>query len=323
MIKEEILKLYKPLNLSEDFIGILRIMVNPISKELLEINSNNKKRFDISFIDISGKGGMVTLFPVNKIPKLTPEQQSELDTKVDKNSFIWSSPLRTQPMKIGRFLLKIISDKSKKLVEDFVNEFKSLVSGVEENMKIVYGEDIRKYYLEDYYCQLEGTLSNSCMRYQSTQKYLDIYCENTPKSDGFSHVGMLVLFDNYGKVSGRAILWFNSYKPKGKVFMDRVYTAKDQDYVTFINYAKKRGWLYKYLNKSGETRYVDPADSKIHTLTLSFYLIRKDYDYYPYMDSLRFYTPTHGRLATAIPGNSKFKTYKLTSTDGSYGVVSF
>ena len=81
------------------------------------------------------------------------------------------------PIKVGRLIRKIYSENNPdrdpvtdKEVEHFVNLFKESwerVRGVNQNFKVVHGEDIRYWYYRENYCMSTirgyGTLGKSCM----------------------------------------------------------------------------------------------------------------------------------------------------------------
>jgi hypothetical protein len=326
--KQAVLSTYMRMFLSKRLSDILRLMDSPVAKELLYLSRKNVV-FDISFMDVVDKNpGMVTVFQTVRLKRLIDEG---IDIKKDRNNYkssLWNSTLRTQPTKINKIITKLFKGKyTTHDIEIFGNEFKSKSEDQLSNMRIVYGEDIRKWYRAKMYV-LKSTLGSSCMRYDESQSYLDIYCKNAPDNGEESHVGMLILTEN-GKLIGRSIIWFNSVRIKningkmikepGRVFMDRIYTA--YDYVTdvFKDYAKKHNWLYKLRQSYDNSTYIDPKDGSSHKLTLSFYVKPIEYGKYPYMDTLQYYTPEVGRISSK-PGKNK-TCYKLQSTSGSYTII--
>jgi hypothetical protein len=67
-------------------------------------------------------------------------------------------------------------------VENFVNSYKSYFNYDPSKLKIIEGEEIKKYYLESNYfkpdgCQY-GTLWNSCMRQSDRNKFMNLYTVN-------------------------------------------------------------------------------------------------------------------------------------------------
>ena len=217
-------------------------------------------------------------------------------------------------MKVGRLAKRILdkvnSEISDKEIEDFVNKFKSLVevaNNAFSRIKIVQGEDIRKYYHTNNYISGGGTLNSSCMKNESTQSFLDIYVKNP-------EVVSLVIFkarNGDDKICGRAILWEDS---KGRKIMDRIYTAKDSDEQTFKEFAIKEGFYYKQyqdynhnqLMFNGE-RLTEEDDKAI------IHLNSTDYDFYPYVDTMKFLNKENKTIQSYPEDKCKFI---LNSTSG-------
>jgi hypothetical protein len=125
-----------------------------------------------------------------------------------------------------------------KLVSLLINiklDFK-VINNIEGNIEFVTGEDIRKWYLEENYQFDKGQLSNSCMRYERCQKYLDIYVENPEVCQL-----MILKGSNPDKIIGRSLIW---KLQDGRFYQDRQYTNIESDKSVFANYAKSKGWLY-------------------------------------------------------------------------------
>ena len=101
--------------------------------------------------------------------------------------------------------------------------------------------------------------------------------------------------------------------------MDRVYLVADHYLKFFIDYAKENNWLYKQEQSYSNSNFVDPEDGSVHRLTLSFRLTPKNYEYYPYMDTIYYYTPETGRAGSNKPKQAalnKYTTYQCRSTGG-------
>lgn len=180
----------------------------------------------------------------------------------------------------------------------------------EGEMKVVEGEDVRKYYNANYNLP-GGTLENSCMRYDRCRKFFDIYVECAK---------MLVCYKkDVDKIQGRAILW----KIDGKTYMDRVYTNKDYLLNTFIDYAKEQKWIIRdnhHLLDSGDQQgWLIPDDNYTESQYLDL-VIRpgKVYDYYPYLDTFRYLDECTGAIST----NPNFSHCCCDFTDGSYSIQS-
>lgn len=320
--KREALATHMRLYLSKRLADILRNIDNPVANDLLMMSRRNVQ-FDISFVDIDDKDAdKVTFLPTRRAIEMEKNGLDLKNARSNFNSELWKSS-RRQPSRIGRFISKIFGNDKypKSVVEKFVNEFKAKRQKKDEIFRVVYGEDIRKYYLEDNYQSGGGTLNGSCMRYKEKQKFLDIYAENTPNESQLSHVGLLILPGNTGRIIGRALVWFNTSKPERnnrRTFMDRIYYVGDHVENMFKDYAKRQGWLYKQQQTYNNPSYIDPVDNSKHTLTISVRLKPKSYRYYPFLDTLIYYTPETGRLASAPAKTRRYKIIKVQNQDGGY-----
>jgi len=307
--------------ISKDLATILKKMESPIADELLGLSRKNV-RFDISFMDTAIEDGMVTFINTIKVKKMEKDGLNISTARNNYNSELWKSAQRVQPTRINKVVGKIFAGKfSPAQIEQFGNEFKAtLKSDEDDKMKIVYGKEINKWYLEQNYSIIKSTLGNSCMKQTGRNKYMNFYSDNTPSSGNYSHVGLLILLDDTKqKILGRAIVWFNSIKPEpGRTFMDRIYTANDADQGRFFDYAKKHDWLYKKEQSYNNQNYVDPRDGRSHKMAISFRL-KEDKNYgdgYPYCDTLYIYTPKTGRIGSTKGKNNKYDQFILRSTDG-------
>ena len=222
------------------------------------------------------------------------------------------SSIKTSQLKIGKFIRAMFTkgkiDFKPTDIEDFVNRYKSIITQMRDkfnSFKIVKGEEIRKCYLQDNYFHLSGSLGNSCMRYEKCQKFLDIYVENEDK------VSLIVLMKE-DKVTGRAILWTDENDRK---VMDRIYTNNSADEQLFKDFAKASNfWYKKEQNMYEDTPFVTNVDGEEEKY-ITVYLKSTDYDYYPYMDSLKFYNPGTGKITNSDDSYE----YNLTDTDGGNG----
>ena len=315
--KELALASHMRMYLSVKLRDILKTMISPIAFELLSLTTKDIK-FDVSFMDAK-EGGMVTFINTMKVKKME-ENGLDLSNPTVETQEQWTSSQRVQPTKINRILGKIFQGKfSPGQVEQFGNEFKAKESKQESKMKVVYGDQIRKYYLEDIHSKtiVGGTLKGSCMRYKDRQTFFDMYCKNVPGDGIFSHVGLLILLDDDNKLIARALIWFNSVRPEpGRIFMDRIYYMRDSDEITFIDYAKSNGWLYKQNQTFNNANYMDPKDNKKHGLTLTFRLKPQTHKKYPFMDTLVYFTPETGRLSSKQNKNRKYPTYRIQEQYG-------
>jgi hypothetical protein len=211
----------------------------------------------------------------------------------------WSRENR-QTGKPGRIIKKLmVHEYKEKEIEVFNNLLKANMIALGE-FKLVSGSDITKYYHEDSYHNISGTLGRSCMRYDECRSYFKIYED---------HAKMLVCLRN-GKVMGRAIVW----EIDGNTYMDRVYVCEDYLEDQFIEYAKTNGWYRRIDNSllsTGENQewYTPSGDVTYECLTIK---LKDRYDYYPYVDSFRYFNEADNTISTCDFDGS----IPLDSTDG-------
>jgi hypothetical protein len=199
-------------------------------------------------------------------------------------------------IKIGRFIRKFLTEFSIKnwqindtLIERFVNLYKSYFSRDISKLKIVEGDDIPKYYLEDnYHCvngNRAGSLWNSCMRQRERNKFMKLYAVNPEK------VKMLVFFSDDDKVRARALLWedVKDHKDPTKQykFMDRIYYVYDHDINFFKDWAKENGYLCKWDQSAKTEMLFDEGTGE--PVKKSLYVLLDNYSmsYYPYLDTFK------------------------------------
>lgn len=224
------------------------------------------------------------------------------------------------PLKIGRFASKFISKEGIEAfrvdhydVEVFVNLFKSFFDRDESRLKIVEGEEILKYYLADNYYRPNGscfgTLWNSCMRYREKNPFMEIYAKNPDK------IKMLVLLSECGKVKTRALLWESCQDVEGNTYkvMDRIYSIYEHDVIFFKDWAFKNGYIHK-LEQSAKSETIFKTPNGAESIRLTVKLDNHICDYYPYIDSFKYYSRKRGTLS-----NSDYFRYKyiLIQNDGS------
>jgi hypothetical protein len=238
-------------------------------------------------------------------------EDSEIDvisflpkSKYEKVEDVWNSG-RTK-IKIGRFVRKFLTDFSvsnfnidDNTIEGFVNLYKSYFSRDKSKLKVVSGEDILKYYLEDNYHlpngMRSGTLWNSCMRQNERNKFMRIYAKNT-------NIKMLVYLEDDGKVRARALLWegvkdHNDSETEYK-FMDRIYYIYDHDVTFFKDWAKENGYLSKW-EQNAKSELIFDVDGDPCRKSLYVVLDNSNFKYYPYLDTFKFYDKSKGRFSNS------------------------
>ena len=210
-----------------------------------------------------------------------------------------------QTAKPARLIQKILIREFKcKEFEDFSNWIKNEIFEAGKFV-LVSGSDITEYYNEKNYTEVKGTLGNSCMRYDTCQKYFKVY-EDKAK---------LLICKKDGTILGRAIVW---ELPEG-TFMDRIYTCYDYLVNQFIDYAQSQNWHYRRDNSllsDGEYQeWYGPEDHYTNAITWDLTIqLDNQYTYMPYVDSFRYYNRYNNTIST----NPDKGTCYLSNTDGSY-----
>ena len=176
-------------------------------------------------------------------------------------------------------------------LESFQNMFKAVVEANSKIIVKVNGQDIIKYYNKDNYHINSGNLGSSCMNDPGKGKYLKMYSLNP------SVVEMLVLYpeDIRDKIIGRALLW---KLPNGRLFMDRVYVAKDSDEYMFVEYAKAKGYIYKSSQTYGwDYDFIDGKTGNRERHYFDIQLENTEFEYVPYLDTFQFYHKENGIIS--------------------------
>ncbi len=207
---------------------------------------------------------------------------------------VWSK--NRQEIKVGRAVRALINLTGEKFLdkdyEQFVNMFKSTIDKLNDKFsffEVVSGSDIHYWYDNRKYFERKGTLGSSCMA-GADESWLEIYTENPDQCQ-------LVIFksqDDENKIVGRALLWTLT---DGKKFMDRIYTINDSDVNLFKDFAKENGWYTKYHNSSTDSGRAIAPDGSTVDLDLTVNLDKKNYRYYPYLDTLKYFREGSGILS--------------------------
>ena len=269
---------------------------------------------EVNFISPTDRVDMVSYLPMNKF-----KEQSDFDP-FDNSS-------RTT-LKVGRLVNKLIPEKVSSRhglndsgIELFVNSYKSWFDQSNIELKIVEGEEIRKWYLEDNYLRPNGstigTLWNSCMRYKDRQKFLDMYCVNPD-------VKMLIMLSNIDgkqKLRCRALLWdkvevlkANGDIPKEIKVMDRIYSIFDSDVYIMKRWAEENGYIPKWEQNSKSHQIFD-IKGEAQIINSKILLDKFKLRSYPYLDTFPYFNDETGELY-----NTEFNPnwiYKLVQADGS------
>ena len=184
---------------------------------------------------------------------------------------------------------------------DPFNIYKSYFSRDISKLKIVEGEDIMKYYLEDNYHSINGnkfgTLWNSCMRQKEKNIFMKLYSDN-PDS-----VKMLVYFSDDDKIRARALLWYGVKSHKDTLkeynFMDRIYYVYDHDINFMKDWAKDNGFISKWEQNAKSELFYDTWKDKPIKKYLYVTLENSQQDYYPYLDTFKFFNKDKKRFSNS------------------------
>lgn len=220
---------------------------------------------------------------------------------------LWTSSSRfhARPASVIR---KVFNDVTDKDIEIFNNVYRAHINQLRFELKVVKGEDIRKYYHYPSYQQQSSSLGASCMKYDNCQKYLNIYVDNTET------ISMLVMLDKgTNQLMGRALLWDLG---EDKI-MDRIYTINDDELAFhFKKWANDNAYLYKYEQKWNNTLMFE-SNGKRFEKEISLQLKNFDYGRYPYFDTFKFLNVRNGMLYNYLP-EDKDNLKTLSTPDGVY-----
>ncbi len=226
-------------------------------------------------------------------------------SKIEKVEDVWNK--QRMKIKIGRFIRKFFTEFTinqfsinDKEIEKFVNLYKSFFSRDTSKLKIVSGDEILKYYLEDNYHSVNGnkvgTLWNSCMRQRERNKFMKIYATNPS-------VKMLVFFSDDDKVRARALLWeeVNNHKEEDKKikFMDRIYYIYDHDVNFFKDWAKENGYITKWEQSAKTEMMFDTGEGRPVNMSLYVNLDTKGIFQFPYFDTFKYYNEYKNRFSNS------------------------
>lgn len=212
---------------------------------------------------------------------------------------------------VGKLIRKLGITSDDKEIEKFSNVFNRdfVIKLNNFYFKEVSGKDIAKYYHYRNYANLNGSLGNSCMRNQEDEVF-DIYCYN-------ENCSLIVLFNRYDKVIGRALLWKNvkiNNSDETISFMDRVYTSNSNHEELFFKYAKDNNYCRKSQQTYGNSSVIFPDNTeKYPTMWLSVCNLDKS-SYVPYLDTFQYLTTNLNKISNMSDWLGK--TITLSTTDG-------
>lgn len=232
---------------------------------------------------------------------------------IDVNNFNWSE--QKDKIKIGRVVSKLIKSYSPHLrnlildndIELFVNEWKGFFDKNNYTIKIVSGEEIRKWYLIDNYNKMSifQTLGKSCMSHESCQDFLDIYVENPEVCQ------LLIQLDKNGRLLSRALLWKSN---NNKNIVDRIYYTYSHG-LPFI-----KSWISEnlpdYILRDSFYGRSKESEYKIQ-------LKKWKFDKYPYFDTFSYLSWRDGILCCNSNDIDNKPMFRLDSTNGSSRLLGY
>jgi hypothetical protein len=224
-----------------------------------------------------------------------------------------------QTIRTGRGVKALLSKSDFKFtdadIEQFVNKYKSAwdaMNDIFRKFELVSGDMIAHWYDYNNYDEQRGTMGSSCMKAVSSS-YFNIYTNNPDKCS------LLILKSDDGqKIKGRALVW-NLDSPK-VTYVDRIYTNNDSDVELFKQYAYGKGWYHKP-NQSSSNDYgmigKEGSRKEGHLVVNLKNRNEGDYDRYPYLDTLKYFNTSSGKLTTEeMRGYGDYIT--LEDTGGSW-----
>ncbi len=281
---------------------------NKCCRMILCLDTNGK----CNYISPSDKEDMISYLPKNKLVKV-------LENGIDP----FSAEAGRSRMKVGRLMATLFSEDminefnlTNADVEDFVNSYKSFFNMDNVEIRIVEGDEIKKWYLDSNYLEYNGShvgpLWKSCMRHRLKQSLLKLYTKN-PDS-----VKLLIMTqkDSSGqeKLRARALLWQDaklSSSTSSIKIMDRIYTIYDSDIFIFKKWARDNGYISKYYQNSKSFHIFD-IDGSDTVLLLSVTMKNFKFELYPYLDTFQFFNTSTGEFLN-YPARYD---YQLNHSDG-------
>lgn len=285
----------------------------------LSRDSQELKRPDFNLIDTSNKRGFFSYQSSNQLrDPQTYKKLLDRDEIIDmwkgppSRGGLWDSD-KSQEVRIGSLITKILSSDEvgfgpvdNSVVTELVNQLNQFIyssdsSGYE--FRIVKGQEIQKWYLEDVYCKsrggsdyIGGTLNTSCMKYSKCQDRFGIYTKNPDVCS------LLILVNENNELEGRALLWDailigEDGKEIEVKFMDRVYYNHMDYLIKFTDYAYNNNFVSKKKQTSDDVwsdSLIIPGKGKVTGILKVKIPDMSNLSPYPYVDTLFTYVNDHG-----------------------------
>ncbi len=286
------------LKVDPDFLNLLKdtSSKDPIAKMLLGL-INQDITTNVNYLKPSDKNDDVKFVNDTQVKRFLDAGQDPFDRA-------------TNSAKIGRTVRQILTTNkisfTDQQIEKFVNTYKNSwdkkYKKTGEGFHLISGEEIRHWYLESTYVPGGGTLNNSCMRYQETQEFLNIYTENPDTCQ------LLILVDDKNRLLGRALLWkLIEGTGKSPYFLDRIYTRYDNDAEKFAD------WFRDFL-KAKDNSFSAHFHGRTHGCRVQ--LKSWKFKLYPYMDTFAILNYEDGVLVTYDGEDRKKLQYHIQNTGG-------
>lgn len=189
---------------------------------------------------------------------------------------------------VGRMIRQILKDNGHTQftdsdIEKFTNNFKSTWNkkhGITtRKTEVVKGKDILKWYNISNYNSSNGTLGNSCMRYEKVNHFMNIYAENPDK------ISMVIITEE-NKLLARALFWIldetSLESTSQKFYLDRIYTEQDSD-VNFIY-----DWVVENLCDKDPKKLYSHKQGHNSDFNMKVFLKKTTFEHYPYADTFNY-----------------------------------
>lgn len=255
-------------------------------------------RTDVNYIDyvIDGDKIMFSYLPNSKaVDPASPD--------------FWEAKQRVK-IKPGSLLTKLLKDNlSESHFEHFISLLKlALSESPQHTVKIASGEDIKGIYFWENYYQGGGNsiLGKSCMRYDYTLPFLELYYKNP-------NVVSCVYVEQDGLVAARALLWKAKLGRSNVTVLDRIYYYQMEHQEALHAWGEENA---TYIKNHSHGSFIESASGKMRWLDLRVPLEEADYTYYPYVDT--FYFKNGKSLYNVRPARNSVQI--LTGTGGRAGL---
>ncbi len=264
---------------SPEFSEMLYYMKDPVADRLQNLIKKDIKT-NYNLLDVANKKDEV--YFIN-------DGQLQRKIKSGENPYDLIHNL-TNTIGIGRLVSSIFKDNgiplSQRQLEDFIDRYKATWEErfSEVDIRIVSGEEIRHWYLENNYTtQFKGDLHKSCMRFDHRQHELDIYVLNPEV------VKLAIktrIEKGVEKLISRALIWQTDLGP----FLDRVYFSKPEE-----------KFIYSEWARNTEGCKMNYYDQKLEKMTVQLRTDIDDYGDYPFIDSFPYFSPDECKLFNHLP----------------------